>query len=397
MIKTLNRKAKLSRSALAPRILSPWDSMFLEIVERFGGFDNSHGHLCRADTITREYLAHIYKDPFEAAALPLRAKQSMVGNLHDGLSYSESNLRTRMSAVIERLIGYGTTRFSTCIDATPDFGKDGDGQLAIDIALELQKKYAEQIVLEVGPTPIFGFKRGTDRWIVFEKAAAKANFLAALPEKDDPRGRDGKIGYREHLREVIALACALHLPVQIHIDQANDPNENGTEMLIEGLKGWIKQPQVPEWDGPTIWLIHMISPSCYDEKRFASLLDWLVDLHLGVIVCPTAALSMRQLRPVLSPTHNSMARVLEMCMRGVPVLLGSDNICDIFVPHSNGDMLTEVQVLGHALRFPTPHVLAKLAAGVRLNEVDLSAIQDVLAQEKSAFRKIDPNWESALD
>jgi hypothetical protein len=85
-----------------------------------------------------------------------------------------------------------------------------------------------------------------------------------------------------------------------------------------------------------------------------------------------------------------------MCLRGIPILLGSDNICDIFVPQSNGDMLTEVQVLSHAVRFATPHVLAKLAAGVRLNEVDLSAIKDVLDQDKSVFRKINPDWESAV-
>ena len=387
-----NKKAKLDGSVLDSRILSPWDKMFLEIVKRFGGFDNAHGHLCRADTITREHLTHIYKDPFEAATLPLRAKQNMVGNLHDGLSYTESNLRTRMSEVIERLISYGTTRFSTCIDATPDIGENG--QLALRIASELKEKYADKIVIELGPTPIFGFKQGTDRWKVFEKAAENPNvgFLAALPEKDDPRERDGKIGYREHLREVIALARSLHKSVQIHIDQANDPNENGTEILIEGLKGWIDQPTIPGYNGPTIWLIHVISPSCYSEKKFARLLDWLADLHIGVIVCPTAALSMRQLRPIISPTHNSMARVLEMSVRGIPVLLGSDNICDIFVPQSNGDMLTEVQVLSHAIRFPTPHVLAKLAAGVRLNEVDVSAIEDVLLQDKGVFRKIDPNW-----
>ena len=398
MTKTLNKKATLHRSVLADRVLSPWDEMFLKIVELYGGFDNAHGHLCRADTVTRQYLDHIYTTPLEAAKLPLYAKQNMTGNLHDGLGYTEKDLRRRMSRVIERLIKYGTTRFSTCIDVTPDIGENG--QLAFRIAQELKEKYARQISLELGPTPIFGFKQGTDRWKVFAEAAKKADFLAALPEKDDYTGlkdRDGKMGYREHLREVIGLARDLHLPVQIHLDQANDPNEAGTETLIEGLKGWIEQPKVKGCDGPTVWLIHMISPSGYDEKRFAKLLDWLVDLHLGVIVCPTAAISMRQLRPIVSPTHNCIARVLELCKRGVPVLLGSDNICDIFVPQSDGDMLTEVKMLGHAVRFPIPHVLAKLAAGVPLNEVDRSTIGGVLYQDAKVFGRIDPGWQPAVD
>ncbi len=399
MTKTLNTKAQLGHSPLVPRALSPWDRMFLKIVEELGGFDNAHGHGCRADTITSEYLAHIFQDPLAAAAWSLRAKQKATGNLHDGLAYTEENLRARMSSVFERLIGYGTTRFSTCIDATPDIGEAG--QLAIRVAAELKAKYAQQLALEIGPTPIFGFKRETKRWEVFAEAAANPNvsFLAALPEKDDHSGlhdRDGRIGYREHLREVIGLARSLHKPVQIHLDQANSSDEAGTETLIEGLRGWCEQPQVPGYDGPTIWLIHMISPSCYDERRFARLLDWLVDLHLGVIVCPTAAISMRQLRPVSAPIHNSIARVLELCMRGVPVLLGSDNVGDIFVPQSNGDMLTEVLMLGHAIRFPIPHVLAKLAAGVPLNDVDRSIIGNVLSQDEGVFREMDPNWQPAV-
>jgi cytosine/adenosine deaminase-related metal-dependent hydrolase len=372
--------------------------MFLKAVSDFGGFDNAHGHLCRADTIDDKYLVHMNTTPLEAAAMPLSAKQNMVGNLHEGVGYTAEDARTRMGGVVERLIGYGTTRFSTCIDATPDIGEDG--LLVYNIAKELRAKYAPQIVLELGPTPIFGFKEGTDRWKVFETAAREgADFLAALPEKDDytnRHDRDGKIGYRQHLREVIGLARELHLPVQIHIDQANSADERGTETLIEGLQGWVEQPEVSGYKGPTIWLIHMISPSCYDEKRYARLLDALVDLNIGIIVCPTAAISMRQLRPTMSPTHNSLARVLEICKRGIPVLFGSDNICDMFVPQSNGDMLTEILMLSHGIRFPIPHVLAKMAAGVPLNDVDRVTIGDFLHQDNKAFLRVDAGWDPAV-
>ncbi len=398
---TLNKKAPLSVPVVSMRPLSPWDEMFLRMVAEYGGFDNAHGHLCREDTIGREFLGHIHDDPLRVASMTLRAKQDMVGNLHDGVAYTEENLRTRMSTVIERLIQYGTTRFSTCIDVTPDIKqKDGGlpGHLAFDVALELKKRYADRIEIEIGPTPIFGFKKGTDRWKVFEEAASKADFLAALPEKDDRSGsdKDGKIGYRQHLRAVISLAQELHKPVQIHLDQANDPTETGADTLIEGLKGWIDQPKVPGYEGPTIWIIHDISSSCYSEKRYRYHLDWLFDLGLGVEVCPTAALSMRQLRPISSPTHNSIARVLELCVRGIPVLLGSDNICDMFVPQSDGDMLTEVKVLGHAVRIAIPHVLAKLASGLPLNNVDRESIFKVLKQDNAVFTKIDPNWEPAV-
>jgi len=379
------------------RQLSVYDKMFLEEAQKYGGFNNAHAHLDRADTLSGEYLDHINTTPLEAASLPLRAKQNLTGYLHTGLAYTEKNLRQRMTQVIKRLIGYGTTRVASCIDTTPDIGENG--QLAFRVALELKEEFSDQINLELAPNPIFGFKEGSGRWEAFAEAAKKADFLSALPEKDDFSDqfkRDGRIGFRKHLRMVIELACKLKKEVHIHLDQANDPTEAGTETLIEGLR-WIDQPEIPNNDGPSIWAIHMISPSAYSENRFSHLIDGLLECNIGVILCPTAAISMRQLRPTEAPIHNSIVRMLELLKKKVPVLLGSDNIGDVFVPQGDGDMLTEIKMGGHSLRFAPPHVWAKLAAGVLLNDVDRATIGEVLYQDRLVFKKINPNWTPVLD
>ena len=123
----------------------------------------------------------------------------------------------------------------------------------------------------------------------------------------------------------------------------------------------------------------------------------LLKYNVGVIVCPTAAISMRQLRPISAPMHNSIARVLELIKLGVPVRLGTDNICDVFVPQSDGNMLTEIKMLGHAVRFAIPYVWAKLAAGVPLNQVDRATVGRVLYQDRKVFEGTDPDWKSAID
>ena len=192
------------------------------------------------------------------------------------------------------------------------------------------------------------------------------------------------------------LACKLKKEVHIHLDQSNDPTEAGTETLIEGLR-WIDQPQIPDHYGPVVWAIHMISPAAYSEHRFGRLIDGLLEFNIGVIVCPTAAISMRQLRPIEVPAHNSITRILELCKKRVPILAGSDNICDVFVPQSNGDMLTEIQVAGHATRFAPPYVWAKIAAGVPLNEVDRATIGEVLYQDAKVFSGINSGWRPAVD
>lgn len=393
----MKEKALLKNTMIAARNLSPYDQMLLEDVQSLGGFNNAHAHIDRADTLEDKYLRHINTTSLEASSLPLSVKQNLTGNLHKGLAYTEQDLRERMARVITRLIGYGTTRLATCIDATNDIGEDG--LLAIRVTLELKEQFADQIKIEIGPNPIFGFKKGSGRWEVFKEAAKKSDFLSALPEKDDfidPNEQDGKVGFRTHMRMVMELGCELKKEVHVHLDQANDPNEIGTETLIEGLR-WIDQPQIPDHQGPTVWIIHMISPSGYTEERFNKLIDSLLKFNIGVIVCPTAAISMRQLRPFNSPIHNSIARILELCKQKVPILLGSDNICDVFVPQCDGDMLTEIKMGGHAVRFAIPYVWAKLGAGVPLNEVDRATVGRVLHQDRKTFYGINPRWIPAVE
>lgn len=384
-------------SIVTARALSPYDKLLLEAVESLGGFNNAHAHLDRADTLSQEYLEHINTTPLEASSLPLSVKQNLTGDLHRGLAYTEDNLRERMRGTVNRLISYGTISLTTCIDVASDIGEEGF--LAFRVALEIKKEFAEKISIRIGPNPIFGFKEGSGRWEIFVEAAKKADFISALPEKDDYENifdRDGKIGFRKHLKRVLELGAELQKEVHIHLDQANDPEEKGAETLIEGLR-WIEQPKIPGHKGPTVWIIHMISPSGYSEERFNRLIDQILELNLGVIVCPTAAISMRQLRPVVSPIHNSIARILELCKRKVPVLVGSDNICDVFVPQGDGDILTEIKMGGHAVRFAMPYVWAKLGAGGILNEVDRATIGRALYQDRKVFYSIDPEWVPAVN
>jgi hypothetical protein len=107
----------------------------------------------------------------------------------------------------------------------------------------------------------------------------------------------------------------------------------------------------------------------------------MVDCNAGVICCPSAALSMRQYRPLLSPTFNSIARVLDLLAAGIHVRLGSDNICDITSPAGTVDLIDEIFVLRNAIRYYDIGILAKLAAGCRLDTDDRSRIQTHLAAD----------------
>lgn len=395
--KKLTRAVK--SNVIVPKIiLPPWDAMFLDAASSYGGLFNAHTHLDRAWTLGAEFLDHIQTTPLDASTASLTVKQHMAGDLHRGLAYTERNLFERMRNVIEYLISRGTTTIHTCIDASPDLPEDG--LLAIRIISELKEEFKSRVTIFFGPNPIFGFK--DDRWETFVEAAKLADFLSALPEKSEVdvnnlSDRDGRIGFMQHLSRVLRLAADLKKPIQFHVDQANDPTERGAERLIESLD--MLEYDVLEYflEGePKVWAVHVISPSAYPEDRFKTLLLNLKRLNVGVIVCPSAAVSMRQLRPILTPTHNSIARMLEMILAGIPIRLGSDNIGDVFVPEGDGDMLTESKIGAHAVRSHNPHLWAKLAAGTRLTSVDLDGVSEGLFRDREAFKGIAPDWQASI-
>lgn len=377
--------------------LSDFEQMLLREVRKIGGAENRHAHLPRAKLLGPECLAHVNKNPLDIAASSMKEKQVVVGDVLRGAAFKRENLLARQRKELERQIWWGTKRIDACVDLSEDLPEDG--LLAFNVALELQKEFAGRIDLRVGAYPIFGISR-PHRLEMFERAAEKADFLVTLPEKDDFDGRvnpDGKIGIRRHFQKVLAIGCKHGKEVHFHLDQWDDPRQRDTEILLDGLEGWAEKPVIPGHDGPTVFAVHMISPTAYsEEERYSRLIDNLLLHRVGVISCFTAGGSMRRLRPIVSPSHNALARVLELLKRGVRVFLGTDNIDDFFVPSGTGLLHREVMEGTNGIRFYLPHVWAKLIAGVPLNNFDLRSIGDALYQDYKAFSAIDPTWQPAV-
>ena len=354
-----------------------------DAVRRHKGLVNAHLHLDRASTLDSKYLAHVGMDPIQASAYPLAVKQDLTGDLHRGPAYEREDLQRRIAQQLDEMIAVGTRKAYSFIDVSAD----RVGVTAFEVAQELKRAKQGQIDFQVGAYPVFGFKADEiRRWELFEQAARSADFLGTLPERD---ARLGHIGYDQHIIRTLDLAHRLRKPIHYHLDQGNDPRENGTETVIEAVR-WLKSPSVESVGGPTVWAVHAISPSAYAGDRFESVVEGLVKHNIGVICCPSAALSMRQLRPLQTPTHNSIARILEMAERQVPVLLGSDNIADVSLPSTTASLYDEVFILSNALRFYNVEVLAKMMCGVPLNAMDREIIRAHLEEDRKIFRGIIP-------
>ncbi len=341
-----------------------------ERIAALGGMFNAHVHVDRYATLDDPYLEHASGDMLESAHVSLRTKHGLIGSIHSGPAYEPDDFVRRATECLDTMVAVDTSRADTMVDVT----SDNVGTWALDTLLEVKRSRASEIDLQVGAYSPFGFRDSEpDRWDVFQQGVERADFIGSLPEADDTDDYPGHIGFSEHCRRMLELARRSDKLVHVHTDQRNEPSESGTERLVEAVR---KHGAPDSSDGtPMVWAVHMLSPSTYDEARFQRLAAGLAEANVGVICCPSAALGMRQLRPLMTPTYNSIPRVLELLLAGVHVRLGSDNIADMCSPSTTADLTDEVFVLSAALRFYHVGILAKLAAGRRLDEADLEFIR----------------------
>lgn len=361
---------------------SPFYKDLAREVTALGGILNAHLHLDRAGTMAAEYMDASGVTEEESSAISLAQKHSIISILHDGHAYDTALLKDRVRPYLDSMADCGTVRADTVVDCTDDRVQ----LTALDAFQDLKAEFAPRMDLRLAAYNPLGFRDDSPkRWDLFERAAEQADFIGSLPERDDRADYPEHIGFSENCRRVLRLAAALGKPVHMHTDQRNLPSERATELLIDAVEEIGPLPRVG--DEPMVWAIHVISPSTYDEDRFQRLVDGLVRNDIGVICCPSAAISMRQIRPSLTPTFNSIARVLDMLAAGVHVRLGSDNIADMCSPAATTDLRAEVFVLSNALRFYDIGILAKLVAGHPMNQADRELIRRHLVADAEETAK----------
>lgn len=369
------------------------DTSFFAALRRriaaLGGICNAHLHLDRAGTLddTLRLLAAADGDgPGDRSALSLSAKHAIIPLVHASPSYHPPRLRARVARYLDLLIAAGTTRADTVVDTTTD----RVGLSALETCLDLKAAYRDRLDLRVGAYSPLGFQDAEpDRWALFAEGAQSADFIGGLPERDDRMAYPDHIGYDESCRRLLALSAELGKPLHLHVDQKNLATEDGTERVVQ-VAAELGLPASDPNAEPAVWLVHVISPATYDESRFRDLLAGVAASRMGVICCPSAAISMRQFRPVVAPTHNSIARVPELLAAGIPVRVGSDNICDITSPAGTTDLVQELFVLANTIRFYDLEILAKLGAGLSLDAADRGRIIDHLERDAAEVRKVLP-------
>lgn len=363
--------------------MSRFFDLYKTEVEALGGVHNAHLHLDRAHTLEDGFVDAGRVRVLESSSISLKSKHALLATVHEGPAFTDADMRRRLDRVTAELVAAQTTLADTMVDVTNDRVQ----LTALERVMDFARSRADEITIRAAAYTPLGFRKGDNAtWDLFERGVAQADFIGSLPEADDIDDYPDHIGFEEHCSRMLDLARRYGKMLHVHTDQRNEPGECGTERLIAEMR---KCPAMAAPDGsPLVWAVHVVSPSTYDEDRFRAFTDALLDCNIGIISCPSAAIGMRQLRPVMSPTYNSIPRLLELAAAGVHIRLGSDNIADICSPSTTADMRDEILVLSAALRYFQPRILAKFAAGVPLDADDRAEVSAHLAQNDKEISKV---------
>lgn len=179
----------------------------------------------------------------------------------------------------------------------------------------------------------------------FEQSLEFVDIIGGLPGAD--AGQE-----TQHLEVLLKAAKETNKRVHVHVDQLNSADEKETELLARkvieyGLEG-------------KVTAVHGISIAAHPKHYRTELYKLCQDAGLSFVACPTAWIDSRR-NEILSPTHNSITPIDEMIPAGLIVALGSDNICDIYKPFADGDLLTELRVLLEATHYYEMEELVKVA------------------------------------
>lgn len=309
----------------------PWNLKleFFQLVDKLGGFACYHAHLDKSYLITMENL--------KLSQMDMQKKWEIYRYLKE--SYTHEDLVERMVRGVEIMIKQGVTSLRTHVDADSTVKL-----LPIRAAKEVREMYSGRITIEIGVQPLQGILDKESKKY-YEKAAEEADVLGGLPSRDRPRPE-------KHLDYILNLARDMGKPVDVHIDQENNPYESESELLAlktmeHGMEG-------------KVFGVHAISLSAKPPIEQDRIIRLIKEAGISVIICPSAAISMKP-HEISAPLHNSIAPFLRLLNAKVPVFLGADNIHDIFMPVSDGDMWFECRLLMEACRMYDIEKVAEIA------------------------------------
>jgi cytosine deaminase len=150
---------------------------------------------------------------------------------------------------------------------------------------------------------------------------------------------------REHIDHVFDLAQRYDRPVDLHVDESDDPADFCLPYLAEKT--------IATGYAGRVMAGHCCALAAVDEAAACAAIDRVRAAGISVVTLPSANLYL-QGRGDRGCVRRGITRVRELRAAGVPLCCGSDNVQDPFNPFGRGDPLLVANLFAHAGHLGSP-------------------------------------------
>lgn len=278
----------------------------------FPGFVESHAHLDK--TFSAEGLDNHSGTLIEAVE---RWLGSIAGR-------SKEDFLSRAEAALSMALSRGTTALRSHVDMV-----DRNGLRALEVLVEVKQRWQEKIDVQL---VALGFPGTPEHDALMVEALERgADGVGGCPALTaDPVAS---------IRSALKLARRFDKPVDLHIDETEDPSVLDLETLAEltiaeGLQGRVTAD-------------HCCSLSYQEAAIQQQVIGKVADAKINVIALPAVNLV---LQGHGHPAARGVAPIRALTEAGVCVAVGSDNVADVFNPFGNYDLLWQCNLALHTAR-----------------------------------------------
>jgi len=294
--------------------------------------------------------AHFHLDAALSLGLPRR---NVSGTLLEGIAlWGELKPQLTQEALAQRALAYcdmavaqGLLAIRTHVDICDD------RLLAVDALLDVQRRVAPYLTLQLVAFPQDGFYRS---------ANAERNLLRALDRGVQVVGgiphfertmADGAAS----VRRLCEIAAERGLLVDMHCDESDDPLSRHIETLAAeafrlGLQGRVAGS-------------HLTSMHSMDNYYVSKLLPLIAESGVAAIANPLINITL-QGRHDIYPKRRGMTRAPELIAAGVDVAFGHDCVMDPWYSFGSADMLDVAHMAIHVAQMTSLDGIAHAFAGV---------------------------------
>lgn len=229
----------------------------------------------------------------------------------------------RATQALKMAVEMGTTAIRTHVDTV-----EASDLPALEAILAVREQWLRHIDIQIVALGHPGESAAHDA-VMQEALRLGADFVGGVPAlATNPKAE---------VRAAFALAEETGKPIDLHVDETEDPQANSLEFLAEQTLVHGMQGQVTAG--------HCCSLAFMDAPVVERVLDKVAQAQLNIITLPSCNLVL--MGRSHKPCPRGVTPVKEMLARGINVCAASDNVSDPFNPFGAYDLLQIANLAAH--------------------------------------------------